>query len=159
METPRWVLWLLRFQLGAVYFYAGVIKCTSDWLIHAQPLRIFFETENGVPFRAVVRQRRVVHFLAVGGCAFDVFILFALLWRRTRPVALGFVVFFHSFNFLVLGLGLIPSFMILSTFIVFLDPDAFAFLVNRATAMARSARRPRPDGSCPSSRVGWSCKS
>ena len=30
--APRWYVWLLRGQLGVVYFFAGVAKLNADWL-------------------------------------------------------------------------------------------------------------------------------
>src|SRR5690606_40341744 len=32
---------LWRVQVGLVYFFAGMAKAQSDWLLHAQPLRIW----------------------------------------------------------------------------------------------------------------------
>lgn len=138
VETPIWVYWLLQVQLGVVYFYAGIIKTTSDWLIHAQPIRIFFSNENQVPALApILTNDTIIHFLAFGGWAFDLFIVFALLNRRTRLVGMAFVLFFHTFNYFVLGLGIIPSFMIVSTLIVFLEPDRLEFLIRGAELRTR----------------------
>src|SRR3984893_1669814 len=36
--TPAWTLWLLRAQMGVVYFYSGVAKLSPDWL-RGEPLR------------------------------------------------------------------------------------------------------------------------
>ncbi len=35
---PGWVVWALRFQVGMVYFFAGVAKLNGDWLLRAEPL-------------------------------------------------------------------------------------------------------------------------
>ena len=34
-SLPAWCTYLLRFQVGVVYVYAGLAKATSDWLLHA----------------------------------------------------------------------------------------------------------------------------
>src|SRR5713226_4337900 len=36
--TPAWTLWLLRAQIGVVYFYGGLAKIAPDWL-HGEPMR------------------------------------------------------------------------------------------------------------------------
>lgn len=135
LTAPWWTYRLLQLQLGVVYFYAGVIKCTPDWFFRASPIRIFFEKQNQAVWLAPVLQNdAVVHFLAVGGCLFDLFIVPLLLVRRTRPLAMAMVFFFHGFNFLVLGLGIIPSFMIVSTLVIFSDPDRLEGLLGTVEA-------------------------
>jgi hypothetical protein len=37
-NTPAWTFWLLRLQIGVVYFYAGVAKLSPDWL-RGEPMR------------------------------------------------------------------------------------------------------------------------
>ena len=44
--TPVWTLWLLRAQLGAVYVFAGIAKMNGDWLLEAQPLRIWLQDQH-----------------------------------------------------------------------------------------------------------------
>ena len=36
--APAWALWILRFQIGVVYFYGGLMKINGDWL-HGEPMR------------------------------------------------------------------------------------------------------------------------
>ena len=40
---------LLRFQYATVYFYAGLAKLGSDWLVHAQPLGIWLYSRGDTP--------------------------------------------------------------------------------------------------------------
>ena len=40
---PFWPIWLLRAQLVITYFYAGVAKLNTDWMVDAYPIRIFLE--------------------------------------------------------------------------------------------------------------------
>ncbi|MDF2697959.1 MAG: Vitamin K-dependent gamma-carboxylase, partial [Labilithrix sp.] len=46
---PAWVLWLVRFQIGLVYFYGGVGKLETDWLFRAMPLRIWLAANGDFP--------------------------------------------------------------------------------------------------------------
>src|ERR1700736_1191764 len=36
--TPAWTIWLLRAQMGVVYFFAGVAKISPDWF-QGEPIR------------------------------------------------------------------------------------------------------------------------
>ena len=46
---PAWQTWWLRFQVGLLYFYAGLAKFETDWLLHAQPLNIWLPPHSGLP--------------------------------------------------------------------------------------------------------------
>lgn len=48
-SIPATWLYLLRFQVGVVYTFAGIAKATSDWLVHAEPLRIWLSSRTGYP--------------------------------------------------------------------------------------------------------------
>ncbi len=37
-QVGYWELFLLRFQICVVFFFAGLAKLNADWLIHAAPL-------------------------------------------------------------------------------------------------------------------------
>jgi vitamin K-dependent gamma-carboxylase len=131
-SVPAWILCLLRFQIGAVYFYAGLIKCTPDWLLRASPIDIFLSTENKISvLQPLFENPIVVHAFAFGGCFFDLFIVPLLLWKRSRRWAMALVVFFHTFNMVVLGLGNVTVFMLLATLLVFSEPDFLESFVSR----------------------------
>src|SRR6185503_3811979 len=44
-----WMLWILRFQIGAVYFFSGIAKLEYDWLFRAQPLRLWLSRLEHLP--------------------------------------------------------------------------------------------------------------
>ena len=46
---PSWFTYLLRFQVAVVYFYAGLAKLGEDWLLHAQPLKIWLASRGDTP--------------------------------------------------------------------------------------------------------------
>jgi len=139
-SVPAWTLYLLRFQIGAVYFYAGLIKCTPDWLLRASPIDIFLSTENKIAvLQPLFETPLVVHAFAYGGCFFDLFIVPLLLWPRSRRWAMALVVFFHTFNMVVLGLGNVTVFMLLATLLVFSEPDLFEAVVSRLEHFLKTA--------------------
>jgi vitamin K-dependent gamma-carboxylase len=40
---PRWSLLILKIQIFIVYFYAGIAKLNTDWLIREQPQTMYFQ--------------------------------------------------------------------------------------------------------------------
>ena len=52
--APAGALWLLRAQLAAVYVFAGIAKLNADWLLEAQPLRIWLHDHTGLPLAGSV---------------------------------------------------------------------------------------------------------
>ncbi|QRK09240.1 HTTM domain-containing protein [Archangium violaceum] len=47
--VPAWWLWLFRAQEGLVYFLGGVARLKSDWLLHAQPMKIWLRASTNLP--------------------------------------------------------------------------------------------------------------
>ena len=47
--VPAGALWLLRGQVAAVYVFAGIAKLNADWMLEAQPLRIWLQDHTGLP--------------------------------------------------------------------------------------------------------------
>src|SRR6185295_3003174 len=39
--VPAWTLWLLRVQVGIPYFFGGIAKLNSDWILGGEPMRIW----------------------------------------------------------------------------------------------------------------------
>ena len=57
----------------------------------------------------------------VGWAVFDLFIVFFLMSRRTRPLAYFVLIIFHVITGLMFPIGMFPWIMILSTLIFFSD--------------------------------------
>ena len=47
--VPAWTINLLRFQVAIVYLFAGLAKVNADWLLRAQPLRIWLAARSDLP--------------------------------------------------------------------------------------------------------------
>jgi vitamin K-dependent gamma-carboxylase len=121
--VPAWCTWLLRFQVGVVYFYAGLAKLSGDWLLHAQPLDIWLHARTDVPILgALFGSRTVAYAFAWGGFLFDTMVPAFLLWRRSRPFAYAVLVGFHATVGLLFPIGMFPWIMIASA-LVFFDPS------------------------------------
>lgn len=121
-QAPRWALWLVRFQVGVVYFYAGLAKLGSDWLLDAQPLSIWFaaRTETAV-IGPLLAQPWAAYAAAWFGFLFDLTIVAWLSWRKTRPWAYAVVIAFHSLTYVFFDIGLFP-FIMTTAALVFFEP-------------------------------------
>jgi vitamin K-dependent gamma-carboxylase len=119
---PACGVWLLRAQLGLVYFFAGVAKLNEDWF-QGEPLRAWFNERAGVRLVGpLLDEPWVIWMAAYGGILFDLFITPALLWGRTRPYAFVAAVLFHIANAFIFHIGVFPWFMIAAT-TLFFPPD------------------------------------
>lgn len=115
--------WLLRFQIGVVYTFAGLAKLTSDWLVHHQPLRIWLGSHTEMPLLGVLfRQLWAAPAMSWAGFLFDTTIVWWLLYRRTRPYAYLVVLGFHAMTSLLFPIGMFPLIMSMSA-LVFFSPS------------------------------------
>jgi vitamin K-dependent gamma-carboxylase len=121
-ERPvaRWQLWMMRWQVGIVYFFAGVAKLNSDWLFKAQPLKLWFAANADVavigPLLALPAAPWVASWASM---LMDLSAPFLLCWRRTRLAMFGVVVAFHATTALLFNLGLFPWLMIAAATLFF----------------------------------------
>jgi vitamin K-dependent gamma-carboxylase len=117
-----WV-WLLRFQVGVVYAFAGLAKLQPDWLVHALPLDLWLPARADVPVLGrLVGIDAVPHLLAVAGALFDCLVVPLLLWRRTRLAAWIVLVAFHVCTWALFPIGVFPWLMV-GAATVFFEPD------------------------------------
>ncbi len=120
--VPAWSLWLLRAQLGIVYVYAGIAKLNGDWL-RGHPLHDWLGKRSGDPILGSLFEHTwVIMLFSYGGLLLDLFVVPALLWRRTRPYAFIAAVTFHLLNARIFSIGIFPWMMIAAT-LLFLPAD------------------------------------
>jgi len=116
-------LYLLRLQVGLVYFFAGLAKAQPDWLLHAQPLRIWLSARTDLPLLGpLLGLEGTALALSWAGFLFDTTVPFFLLGRRTRPYAFAAVILFHTGTKLLFPIGMFPFIMVLSA-LVFFEPS------------------------------------
>lgn len=120
-ETPAWTIAILRFQLAVVYIFAGLAKLDADWLLHAEPMRTWLPSKSHLPIVGpYMYETWVAYLFSWFGAAYDLFIVFFLLCRKTRPVAYGFVWVFHIATAIFFpGIGMFPYVMIAASLIYF----------------------------------------
>lgn len=142
--VPVWSLWLLRFQFGIVYIYAGVAKLNPDWL-RGEPLRSWLAEHARAPFVGTLfLHEPTVYVFAYGALLFDLLIVPALLWRRTRPYAFAVACGFHLMNTQLFTIGIFPYVMIAAT-TLFFDP-AWPRRLSRRLLREHSTTSVEPSG-------------
>ena len=119
-EIPNFYVLLPKFQLALVYIFAGIAKLNYDWLIQAQPLKIWLPAHSHLPLIGSFLNYEIVAYLfSWFGAFYDLFIVFFLINSRTRPYAYFFVVLFHVLTRVLFPIGVFPYIMIMSTLIFF----------------------------------------
>lgn len=117
---PRWNIDILKLLLGIVYFYAGLAKLNSDWLLEAMPLRIWLPNNAQLPILGkIISQTWAAYAFSWAGLLYDLSIPFLLLYKPTRRVAFVFVVVFHVLTRILFPIGVFPYVMIISTLVFF----------------------------------------
>lgn len=121
--VPVWTVWLLRFQLCMVYFFAGLAKLNTDWLLEAQPMRIWLAARSDLlVIGEFLSQTWVAYAASWTGALYDLTIPFWLLWSRSRPWAYLAVIGFHVMTSVLFNIGMFPWIMLVAT-LVFFPPE------------------------------------
>ncbi|MEM9647516.1 MAG: HTTM domain-containing protein [Bacteroidota bacterium] len=121
-RIPRWTVDSIKLLLGVVYFYAGIAKLNSDWLIEAMPLKIWLPSKFDMPIIGKFMAEEWIHYaFSWGGAIYDLTIPFLLLYSRTRYFAFFLVVVFHVLTRILFPIGMFPYIMIVSA-LIFFDP-------------------------------------
>jgi vitamin K-dependent gamma-carboxylase len=145
--TPAWAIWLLRAQMGVVYFFAGIAKIMPDW-VRGEPMRVWLARTAEFPiFGRYFREQWAVYSLSYAAMLFDLLIVPFLIWRRTRIAAFCVAVCFHLLNFQLFTIGIFPWLAIAAT-TLFLSPSwprrVLSILGIKTTAPVVEEIRPTP---------------
>jgi vitamin K-dependent gamma-carboxylase len=118
--TPAWPLYLLRFQMGVVYFYGGVAKLNEDWMLRAEPMQHWLYRKTDYPIIGKYFDESWMAFvMSWSGALLDLLAPFLLLNRYTRPFIFLALVSFHFMNDRLFSIGIFPWFGILATTVFF----------------------------------------
>lgn len=121
--VPAWTVWAARAQVGMVYAFGGLAKLRSDWLLHAQPLRIWLSANTDFPVLGGIFDWPATAFvMSWAGALFDLSAPWLLLCRRTRPFGYALVVIFHLTTARLFHIGMFPWLMMAWT-PIFFDPS------------------------------------
>ncbi|WP_452222482.1 HTTM domain-containing protein [Lacinutrix salivirga] len=130
-NIPKWTIDSIKLLLGIVYFYAGLAKINSDWLLRAQPLKIWLPSKYDLPFIGdnLMQQNWFHYAMSWSGMLYDLLIPFLLLYKKTRVLAFVLVLFFHVFTRVLFPIGMFPFVMIVSA-LIFFDADFHNKIIN-----------------------------
>ena len=121
-HVPAWIVWLVRFQVGVVYVFAGLAKAKSDWLLHGQPLNIWLAARTETPIiGALFDEPSVALAMSWAGFLFDTTIVLWLSWARTRVPAYIALIAFHGLTGYLFNIGMFPLIMT-SAALIFFSP-------------------------------------
>lgn len=110
--VPVWTINAIKFLVGLVYFYAGVCKLNSDWLLEAMPLKLWLASKFHLPLIGGFMDKTITAYLfSWAGALYDLSIPFLLLSRKTRGWAFGSVVVFHTLTWWLFPIGIFPFVM------------------------------------------------
>jgi len=120
IHVPQWTVDVIKLMLCIVYFYAGLAKLNSDWLLRAQPLKIWLSSKTSFPVIGNWMNDTWFHFaMSWSGALYDLCIPFLLWNRKTRKFAFFLVIVFHLFTRVLFNIGVFPYVMIVATTIFF----------------------------------------
>ena len=145
---PKWNIDAIKLMLFIVWFYAGLAKLNSDWLLEAQPLKIWLPSKYDIPVLGDLLQKETFHYLfSWAGALYDLTIPFLLWFSRTRPLAFVAVVVFHVLTWILFPIGIFPWVMIGSA-LIFFDGKWFRRILGQemptraSNSQGRTATRP-----------------
>ena len=119
-RVSNWTIAILKFQLGLVYFFAGIAKLNYDWLFNAMPMSIWLQAKTHWPILGgLFTEKWFAYSCSWVACIFDLTVAFFLLSKRYRPIAYFVLVIFHVITGLMFPIGMFPWIMILVTLIFF----------------------------------------
>jgi hypothetical protein len=121
-HAPNYYILTIKIQVFIVYFFAGLAKINSDWLLHAMPLKIWLPAHSEMPvIGSLLTKEWVAYAFSWFGCAYDLVIPFLLFIPRFIKPAYILVIVFHLATSLFFNIGMFPYIMIALTTIFFTE--------------------------------------
>lgn len=119
LTVSHWCIFIFKFLLAIVYFYAAIAKIYPDWL-NAHPVDYWMMNKSDYfIIGPLLAQPWFAWVIAYGGIVFDFFIIPALWWKKTRRPAFIVAIFFHLFNSIIFQIGIFPYMMLIFTVLYF----------------------------------------
>ncbi|MBA4054832.1 MAG: HTTM domain-containing protein [Marivirga sp.] len=139
-RIPQWSIDAIKFFVCIVYVFAGLAKINSDWLLEAQPLRIWLPAKNDIPLIGpLFNHVWVAYMFCWMGCIYDLTVTFLLLNRSTRAFAYFAVVIFHLLTALLFPIGMFPYIMI-ATALIFFSGEFHQNIINKIGSWIRVSK-------------------
>lgn len=136
-RVPQWTIDILKVLMVILYFYAGLAKINSDWLMSALPLKIWLPSRNDVPLIGWLFNYPATAFIfSWFGCLYDLSIAFLLWYKKTRLPAYLTIVVFHGLTAILFPIGMFPYVMIIAA-LIFFSPDFHQQLIKGMSKVLR----------------------
>jgi len=120
--APTWTLWILRAQIGIVYFMGGIAKLSPDWL-RGEPMGIWLRNRTDFPvIGRYFTEAWAGYLFSYAGLFFDLLIVPMVIWRRTRWAGFALAAIFNIINARLFTIGIFPWLSLGATLILFIDP-------------------------------------
>lgn len=133
--VSAWNINIIKLQLAIVYFYAGLAKLNSEWLLEALPLKIWLPVHYDLPLIGpLMDEVWAAYFFSWFGAIYDLTIPFFLLITTTRVYAYFAVIAFHLLTWILFPIGMFPFIMIFAT-LIFFSEDFHKKLLSVAGAL------------------------
>lgn len=124
--------------VSLVYFYAGLAKLNSDWLLRAQPLAIWLPGKYDLPLiGSLLEEKYLAYVFSWAGALYDLSVPFLLWYPRSRKLALFLVITFHLLTRLLFPIGMFPFIMVLGA-CLFIDAQKQKAFLLRLLPAARN---------------------
>ncbi|MCA9624119.1 MAG: HTTM domain-containing protein [Myxococcales bacterium] len=123
-SVPRWAYAVLMLLMACVYVYGSIAKMNPDWLA-GEPVRHWLadRAATATPWIATqLRREATAMFISYTGVLFDLLVVPALLFRKTRPFAVAASLCFHLSNHYLFNIGAFPWLSLMVT-TLFFEPD------------------------------------
>jgi len=136
LTAPRWSIYIFPTMIAIVYFYATIAKLYPDWLQAVVTRDMFVAMDKPDFLKPLFHNHTFHYFIAYMGILFDGLIIPALLFRKTRVIAIIASLIFHIFNSVTLQIGVFPYFA-LAFCIFFFPPETIrAFFLRKKTPLS-----------------------
>ncbi len=144
--VPFYAVWSIKFLLLIVYVYAAFAKVYPDWLDGTTVTGFLAHKADSGWAKELFTNRSFILMISYGGILFDLLVIPALWYKRTRKVAFIISIFFHLFNSIVFRIGIFP-YMMLITSVLYFEPKTIRKLFFKGKPLPQPATpwiSPRP---------------
>jgi hypothetical protein len=119
-QVGYWEVFLLRFQICVVFFFAGLAKVNADWLIQAAPL--YLNLVKHLYFLGhPLQEKWMAVVLSWAGMLSDLGLGTLLFINRWHKLTFIWLCLFNGINISLFGLGIQTfPYLMLSTYVLFL---------------------------------------
>jgi len=141
-KVSRWCILIFKIIVGIVYVYAGLAKINFDWLLNAMPLTIWLPSKSHIPLLGELLKYKVTAYIfSWAAMLFDAFIIFGLLFKKTRWAAYILVIAFHVMTGILFRIGIFPVVMIFMVLIFFSENFHENFITRISKLVSYEKRR------------------